>query len=282
MRGRRSILAPFAFLFTFFTGTAIAQQCSHVNGVWHDSYGFDWYLYPFGSQSRGDLIQGDCEPFTPWPAGGLTDFGFATLWANNPQPSDFCAHWVEYEGAISRGGCRGISGTWNNYFGQSGEFSMTKTCEVPDGETTSLSGGYWYLNAYYVFPVNVWNAGAGNLSGRYHRETDYQPAIDECWFETTPPEWRVEATDGSVWVLDEENYFEDTIGMGGFLISYYRDNGRAPCSVYAFQRMQISCGDHLAVFPWQTVQSQVLWMEIGTTTIRSGRGSVVTNPHPYP
>jgi hypothetical protein len=276
MKARRFVFASLAFLYAFFTGTATAQQCSHVNGSWNDTNGYQWWLVPSGPNSSwGDVAQSECYPYLPWDAGTSTTGGFVSLSASNPYPSEFCSDWFEYDGAIQRGGCRVITGTWNNYWGNYGEFEMTKTCDVPGGETTQENGGGWYQGSFYTFGVNVSNAGAGNLSGRFHRETDYYQAVDECWFEGTDPDWKVTGSSGSVWILNSDNYFEDTIGLPDNYITHYRDNGRAPCNVYVFQRMQISCGTELFGSPWENVQSQVLWVEVGTTTIKNARGSVV-------
>jgi hypothetical protein len=153
---------------------------------------------------------------------------------------------------------------------------------VPSSETTSTSGVGWISGSFYKFAANTANTVGGNLSGRKYREYDYATAIDNCWQSGDPTEYHVTGSAGSIWTLNSSNYYEDTVGRSTAEITYYRVHGRAPCTVQVFQRMQMSCGDATTYAPYSTVQSQVLEYEIGTTTIKASRGSVVHGPITYP
>ena len=245
-----------------------------------DRRGYQWFLTHWSASNVwGDVAQSECDPYLPWDAGGSTTSGFVSLSANNPYPSDFCAHWFAYDGTILRGGCNRIVGTWSNYWGNYGDFDMTKTCEVPSSETTSQTGGLWY-GSYYLFPATVDNTSGGNLSGRLYREVDYATANDNCWYPGSPiPYWS--GVTGGDRFLDSSNTYVDTIGWGDAAVQHYRANNNAPCSVDLHQRMQIACGNEIVSSPWHTVKSQVLHVEIGTTTLTTSRGSVTQGPQPY-
>jgi hypothetical protein len=204
MKARGFVFASLAFLFAFFAGTAIAQshQCSHVRGNWTDEFSYYWTLNQNGTNvwfSQVDLGWQDppCV-YQVWPVGGSTSSGAVSLSANNPASQDeVCVQWFDYHGTILRGGCRTISGTWNSSAEVYGTFTMTKACEVPDRETTdpTYREENWVGPATYDFIVYVNGPSSpdNNLSGRFYRETDYAPAIDQCWVAGDPPEFRVSA-----------------------------------------------------------------------------------------
>ena len=285
MKARRFVFASLAFLFSSLTGTAIAQQCSHVRGTWTDNWGYEWYLSQGGYSVSGEVFLGypPCAPF--WSVSGSTTNGYVSLGATHPWgATESCTEYFSYDGTIQAGGCRAASGNWTSWwYGEPaayGSFSMTKACEVPGGEytdPTEREENWVYSGGAYVFDAWVSNGSGGDLSGRAYRETDYAPASDECWFEGTPPNWRITGvTNHDPFILSSDNHYQDTIGWTGFEpIDWYCAYDRTPCQITAHQRMQISCGIEIAPSPWENVESQVLWQEIGTYTHKAARGSVL-------
>ena len=129
---------------------------------------------------------------------------------------------------------------------------MTKACEVPDGETTDPTEREenWVGPATYDFIVHVNGPSSpdNNLSGRFYRETDYQPAIDACWVEGDPPEFRVTGvTNPNPITLNLTNSYADRIGMPTLAIDYYRSENRTPCSSFVYARMQITVAKKVLV-----------------------------------
>src|SRR5690349_4017160 len=271
MKARRFLFACFAFLSSFLTGTALAQQCSHHVGTWTDNY---YYVWTVQSDGGGVVETNGCPYLNTWLFSGSSGNGYVSLNAYNPGDPE-CTFEFWYNGRISTGGCRVADGTWGNADGLSGTFAMVKSCETPPQGETTLSSGLGWEGPYYRFGAVVSEPGNGNLSGRFYREVDYATGQNTCVFASDPPAFQWDHTSGSEWTLDENDYYEDVFGPGDDLITFYRAQGRTPCTVDLFQRMEISCGTEIFKGPWTQVQSQVLHFEIGTTTVKEiGRAHV--------
>jgi hypothetical protein len=255
-------------------GNAIAQlpQCSATTGIWTDySYWYTWYLAPTASGT----VQTFCPAMYPfWNVTGTLVSGNVSMTAASPA-NDYCpATWFRYNGAIYRGGCNYMDGSWTNSLNQTGSFYMAKNCEVPTGGETNTGGGW--NGTLYDFAMTISSQGtSGNLSGRKYREVDFNPAVDGCWFSGSPIA-KVTGVSGSVWNLDSTNTYHDYIGwIDGYPVSIYRAHyGSQPCSVTLFQRMEIACGpDPSLSYYW--VSNQNLVVTINPTTLTTSRGSSV-------
>ncbi len=140
------------------------------------------------------------------------------------------------------------------------------------------------MTFYIFFPV-VSNTSGGNLSGRMYRETNYAQGWDRCWHSGSPiPKFESVSGTGAV-VLPASNVYPngDTVGWGTAAVTHYRshDPGNIPCETWLYQRMEIACGVEASP-SWHQVQSQVLKITIGATTLTTFRGSTGQGPHNYP
>jgi len=211
MRGKRQVFASLGFLFTFFAGTAIAQQCSHVTGSpWIDKYGYTWSLTQSGGSVSGSVNTQYCGE---WDVGGTMSNGHFSLTAVNyqyPGPNPYCGESFEYIGDLDVGGCNLGDGSWQNPE-VSDTFWWDKACEIPSGETTHPTLQGWEY-PHYQFRADIPNTSGGNLSGRVIDETDWAGGTDGCWYEGSPvPYWNA-VTPVAPLTLTASNAYGDTLG----------------------------------------------------------------------
>jgi hypothetical protein len=273
----KHLLASASFLWAFLSGTALAQQCSHVNGQWNDNYGMVWNLSHYGGGVLGWVYTNYLCGQPLWNVNGSLQQGHIGLFASNPNWSDTCAMWFEYDGDIGTGGCNTGTGGWYNDYGYVGSFLMSKSCEIPPYESTYV--GFW-TGPNHVFSVVMSNTSGGDLSGRYIRETDYATGHDSCWYSGSPIPKFDGVTQPNPFVLSANNAYTDTIGFGSTAVNHYRSHGDAPCSAHIYQQMQIACG-WPGFETYHGVQNNILIAEIGTTTVTSTRDGVQAGPITY-
>ena len=261
----------------FITGSAAAQQCNHDGGTWLDNFGYGWYLL-----NNAGVVYVDCDTgYGPYPwnvSGSMSSDGNFILTATNPYFGQYgfenCVQSFTYDGHVYAGGCDSADGTWSNSVG-GGSFGMTKSCDVPTGETTSSTAWGWSSRTdgvvdnagpYYVYAVTVNNGTYGVLSGRYAQEGDYSPAHDGCYYSGSPIPEQTGVTAPGPFVLDSSNAYVDTLGWSADAITTYRAHGNLPCSLTLYQKMEIACGVYGSLPPWSTFKMNTLVLEITDMT----------------
>ena len=113
-------------------------------------------------------------------------------------------------------------------------------CSVPTGETTGDNGWSNLDPTQYTYEQTL--TGSGNFVGRTVTEQDPGGGgPDTCWFADSP--WdKFDHVDGSSWpVITGNKWHFDSVGYKPGVVSYYRNQGRAPCGTSFQQRMVISC-----------------------------------------
>ncbi len=186
-----------------------------------------WITQTWGSDSVYGATSFHWRAFNPapyTPCGGLT-----------PQAS------ITYDGNIENNGCDKGSGTWTNSSGLGGSFSVSKPPEIPWGESTTAVG--W--SSVYGGSVQQWRQvlqGFGNFAGRQVTESPTGGDLDTCNFagsgvdnyHVTGGTWNV-----GFWFWDS-TWGDDYVGWSGDRVTFYRSNGRPPCSASAGQGMNIT------------------------------------------
>jgi hypothetical protein len=122
-----------------------------------------------------------------------------------------------------------------SYQGQ-GEAEVTIT--FPTGETTQASN--WYQGTYMM-----WNQTltGGTFEGWRVWESDPGGGSDTCWFSGSSfdPGTSVTSGIGTPWEVNASNQWgPDYVGWGPSAVTYYRNQGRAPCDSTIPQDMYIS------------------------------------------
>jgi hypothetical protein len=120
-------------------------------------------------------------------------------------------------------------------------------CSKPTGETTSFTG--WAdAQGYYTVAnfTQTLTPSAVSFSGRSVEEFDggTEPNNDGCWFPNPVVAKADHLTPApNPWSVGSNNTWgPDQIGYPPAAVAFYRNHGRAPCTVTVIQRMAISCG----------------------------------------
>jgi hypothetical protein len=142
---------------------------------------------------------------------------------------------------------------------------LSLTAPLPTGELT-YSGG-WYEGG-----VHLWNQQlTGNYSwdGRTVQEQDPGGGgPDTCWFLGSAYQPFTAITGGDWPVGSSNTWGGDGVGWFGQTVTYYRNNGRAPCQTSFPQRMEINNGFSLA---WRSYVTNTLAAGFTNTNVWSQR-----------
>ncbi len=100
---------------------------------------------------------------------------------------------------------------------------------------------------------------------------------DTCWFEGSAYA-KFEAITGGTWNVDNTNVWgDDFVGWFGVAVTYYRDQGRAPCGTRFPQRMVIDCDTGNSTY----IAANELGGSFTATTVTSTRaGQTATRDWP--
>lgn len=141
-------------------------------------------------------------------------------------------------------------------------------CTQPNGETTA-SGGWADFEGNPT--LHRWNQTLQpttiNFIGRVVTEQDAGGGSDQCHFTGSAFAPATSITGGS-WTVEPGNFWgSDYVGWVPSAVTYYRQQGRAPCGTSFRQRMVIDCatGD----IPYLT---HTLGASMGPNTVTSQRG----------
>lgn len=146
-------------------------------------------------------------------------------------------------------------------------------CGKPTGETTTAGG--WSATR------QMWNQtllpATKSFSGRTVTEQDGGGGKDTCYFNGSAKTAFTAVTGGN-WTINSDNTWNnpDTVGWGTDDVSYYRQQGRAPCGTTFRQRMVIDCPSGALTYATNT-----LGAGITSTTVSSTRAGH-TESRTYP
>lgn len=121
--------------------------------------------------------------------------------------------------------------------------AVCQSCTRPTDETTAFSG---WAAPEGLPTVGRWTQtlapSTTNFSGRQVTEEDPGGGgPDNCWFSGSAVS-KITAITGGTWTVTPANTWGfDYVGLTATVVTYYRGQGRDPCSVTVPQRMVISC-----------------------------------------
>lgn len=242
------------------------SQCASAAGNWSSNI-----MYQFNFAQNSGLISGSVTasastlcPQKVWAsAGTFLGSGQFTVQSNHPTGgNESCAAWVRWQGTVAKPGCHTGSGSWNNSDGASGQYSFSKPCDVPTGESTASVE--WDM---FQPTVHVWDATLSpssiNFDGR--TVTEGGTSSDSCWFPGSGFA-EVVAVQGPNPADINGNGYRDRVGWIPGAVTYYRAQGRAPCDATSVQQMRIDCSTSNPVYI-----NNGLVSTIGVTTVGSSR-----------
>jgi len=272
-------LALFICLSTgIFVSSAAAQAtCASAAGNWTDIFTYGWQVTQDAALNIAGAVDVTDPPCATWTVSGtFQGAGSFFARADNPTGGDaVCAAWFRYDGTINKPGCNTGNGTWVNSAGLSGNWSWSKACDVPTGETTAShlwDDGGVHRWTQTLTPANI------NFGGRTVMEQDPGGGgPDTCWFDGSMFA-KFEAITGGTWDVDTSNVWgDDFVGWFGAAVTYYRNQGRAPCGTSFPQRMVIDCSTGNTTY----IDSNQLGGNFDATTVTSTRaGQTVTRTWP--
>jgi hypothetical protein len=241
--------------------------CQSSEGNWSDNYSYRWSL----AQASGGYISGTldvtgnslsrqyCGTGT-WSVTGQNSGTGQFQVDATPPPGSYCSRF-KYMGTIYKPGCHQGNGTWQN-FGAAyvNNWSWSKPCDVPTGESTAAVG--WSSDGTnFVWDVTL-SPSSINFGGRTISEN--VSTTDGCWFPTSAiaQQTGVQGNPADV----NNNGFRDVVGWLPFAVNYYRSVGRAPCGFSSTQQMRIDCSTGLVAYIVNGLAGS-----IGVTTVSSSR-----------
>jgi hypothetical protein len=155
------------------------------------------------------------------------------------------------------------------------EEPQVQSCIVPDGETNTFDE--WHTDGRGGWESTLAPSGT-SFQGRIVTERDPGGGgPDTCWWEDSNY-MPFESITSGTWPVGANNVWgNDYVGYYSWVVTYYREEGRAPCGTTFPQRMEISCPSG----PDRAYQTNTLGGSMTSTTVTSTRlGS--SEPHTWP
>ena len=139
-------------------------------------------------------------------------------------------------------------------------------CVMPTDESTA-SNGWSAGNATIHLWEQTLQPTTADFATRQVTEFDGGGGNDTCWFAGSAY-LPFDAITGGTWTVQASNIWgDDHVGWFPAAVTYYRNQGRAPCGTSFQQIMKINCPP----FPTQQYTINTLTADIGVATVGSGR-----------
>jgi hypothetical protein len=260
--------------FVFFLPITCSAQteptpaCANCSGnPWTDNFGDRWTLDTSSGGSVTGTLVGVIGPGCPninySSVGGTYNKNtgaLSNLIAANPSPASYpgcsIASTITFNGSISNVGCNTGSGSWSNSLGQGGNWTWSKACDHPDGESTNYNmwldqGGFspnWPTAYAYWAQVTA----DRDFQGQVVYEEGVAGGTDSCFHNGDPyPAFTGPASVfGNAWNIGRigtsypYNYYGyDGMGQSPEVVDWHRSQGRAPCVAQWTQLMKIKCNN---------------------------------------
>jgi hypothetical protein len=114
-------------------------------------------------------------------------------------------------------------------------------CAVTTGETTAFDG--WDATGLTdgKWKQTLTSSSSTNFSNRTVREADAGHGVDTCWFSGSAFS-PFNSITGGTWTVNTDNTWgDDFVGWFNSAVTYYRNQGRAPCGTSFLQQMTMMC-----------------------------------------
>jgi hypothetical protein len=284
---------------------ANATPCRHCTGNWSDKYGDTWNITSslvtnsvtgtlsvsnpgcptIVFQVSGSIAPtGGSYPFTP----GTTS---ATLHGTNPNPSSECGGYIPVNVTVTEqirnDGCDIAAGTSQNDDGSFTDtaFSMAKIPDLPTGESTQAVGWNATYQTVQQFRQTLQGDAQRPFDGRQVTEVPGSDKQDNCFYQGAADNGYSQfGVTGGWWIVGRyatpPNYFltnewvDDYVGMTSDLVTFYRQNGRAPCDSYAQQLMNM-CTNGQGCSLKRQYYADYITFSLDATTVTAGRNAVL-------
>ena len=277
--------------------------CRHCSGNWSDSLGNS---YNITSSLVNNTVSGSasvppssgCPTITYTvsgsitPTGGSNEFqrGTTSFIFNLTNPSQTSCgsrtqiYNVRVTGEIRNDGCDIAFGQWQNVGATgSGSLSLAKPADLPTGETTSSAGWSSQWPTVHQWRQTLQGNFSRPFDGRQVKEFAGPSKFDGCFYPGAALSGYAEfGVTGGWWIIGRyatppyyflSNYWvDDYVGFLPGLVTFYRNNGRAPCDASAQQLMGICTNGNGCALSQQYL-SNFISAGITSATVYSGRAN---------
>ncbi len=288
---------------------ANATPCRHCSGNWSDGSGGTFNLTSSlvsnaVSGSASFPIPGGCPNFTfqvnsttssITPAGGSYPFvpgttGMVLHLAPSPGfqvCGPYVATNVTVNVQVRNDGCDIAFGSASNDDGSASNpaYPMAKIADLPTSEVTTAVG--WSSGLYATvqqFRQTLQGSSTRPFDGRQVTEAAGSDNSDGCYYSGAAARgFTPFGVTGGWWIVGRyatpplyvytNTWIDDYVGFLTDLVTFYRDNGRAPCSATAQQLMKM-CTNGQGCANTQQFSSNYLTYSLTSTTVTAGRASV--------
>jgi|GEM_PF-1666788 hypothetical protein len=289
---------------------ANATPCRHCSGRWSGNLGDTWNITTSmldssvaGSGSVPNPVSG-CPAFTFQissasstfsPTGGTYPFipgtTYMTIHANPSPGGQSCGGYTAVSVTLTiqvrNDGCDIAAGSAQNDDGSFyySYYSMAKPAELPTGESTTAvgwgSGTYQTVQQFRQILQGPWDHP---FDGRQVTEVAGSDKSDSCFYDGAAQRgYKQFGVTGGWWIVGRyatppsypySNYWiDDYVGMLTDLVTFYRDNGKAPCSAYAEQLMRICTNGQGCSFTQQYFRNYLTY-SLDATNVTASRNGV--------
>ena len=278
--------------------------CRHATGNWGDSLG---NTYNITTSLVNNTVAGSAsvvgEPGCPrvgytvsgsiTPVGGANFLQRGTTTYNihltNPSYAS-CGGLinvnVDLSGDFRNDGCDIGFGPWHNVDNSgSGTLSLAKPADLPTGEATEAVGWSSVWPTVQQWRQTLQGDAFRPFDGRQVKEVAGPSKVDGCYYAGAAASGYAQfGVTGGWWLVGRyatpplyfysNRWIDDYVGFLPGLVTFYRNNGRAPCDANAQQLMNIctngnSCGNSQQYF------SNFISGAITATTVSSGRANQI-------
>ena len=284
-----------AWLFFLAPDKSFSQAaCTSVVGTWNDNFGYTWTLQQDGSGNitgrMNDHELCGTDPNDQWTINGTVDQNTGVVnFTATPDyvctdPNAIPVSWIQWVFNNAPPGCNS-SDQWTAYLANSYGYDdqswyWGKGCSQPDGEA-SFWAGSWGDGIYSTaarFNAGLSGGPEQNYGGRTVYEGPGENGTDMCYWEGSAYTPFENIYQPGRWVVGNgsNNYGPDSIGYFNYIVDYYRQVGRVPCTASTNQEMWISCN----LAPDLPYKNNWLGTALDFDTVTSSRdGNAVYEPY---
>jgi hypothetical protein len=149
--------------------------------------------------------------------------------------------YFDYIGTLNTPGCTSGGGTWSNPTG-SGNWGWDKPCDYPAGETTNTNQWHPTEPTVHRFVATVYRQFFYFGGRTVNEQTAPSPSgQDTCWFPGSQFNPSTTVQNPASGVVNWNQQYQDDVGWISEAVTYYRQQGRAPCHYTLYQLMLIAC-----------------------------------------
>ncbi len=149
-------------------------------------------------------------------------------------------------------------------------------CATPSGESTSGVGWDTLDPTLHNYEQTLAPSGTSFVGRTVTEQDPGGGGPDTCHFTDAAWDPYDKVTGGTWTVITGNKWHNDSVGYHSGAVSYYRNNGRAPCGTTYQQKMVISCSSGPILYVTNTLSAEITGTTVSST--RAGDTAIKTWP----